>query len=124
VRDAALQPNQIARAALGRGNRGDNRDLAAELVGSSGLAIANALHLGRVQRVDLGPALALLLMANPQRDIEQRSKAVLKCAIAFDLAADIADDAAEPGAQELQLPPGARMDVAPHHDAARLATRK
>jgi hypothetical protein len=29
-----------------------------------------------VQRVDLWPALTLLLMANPQREIEQRAKAV------------------------------------------------
>jgi hypothetical protein len=48
-------------------------DLAAELVGRPGLAFADALHLRRVQRVDLGPALALLLMANPQREIEGAS---------------------------------------------------
>src|SRR3984893_15122529 len=111
-------------SAPGRGDRGDNRDLAAELVGGSGLAFADALHLRRVQRVDLGPALALLLMANPQREIEQRAKAVLKCAIAFYLAANVPDDAAEPGAQELQLPPGAlelmRMRIAPDHDGGAL----
>jgi hypothetical protein len=39
--------------ALGRGDRGDNRDLAAELVGRAGLAFADALHLGGVQRVRL-----------------------------------------------------------------------
>jgi hypothetical protein len=50
-------------AALGGGDRGDNRDLAAELVGVR--AFADALHLGGVQRIDLGPALALLLMADP-----------------------------------------------------------
>jgi hypothetical protein len=63
-------------------------------------------------------------MANPQREIEQRAKAVLKCAIAFDLAANVPDDAAEPGAQELQLPPGAlelmRMCIAPDHDGGAL----
>ena len=37
--------------ALGRGDRGDDRDLAAELVGRPGLAFADALHLGGVQRV-------------------------------------------------------------------------
>jgi hypothetical protein len=44
--------------ALGRGDRGYNRDLAAELIWRSGLAFADALHLGGVQRVDLEPALA------------------------------------------------------------------
>jgi hypothetical protein len=39
-----------------------------------------------VQRVDLGPALALLLEANPQREIEQRAKAILERGIALDLA--------------------------------------
>src|SRR6202521_5055187 len=52
--------------ALGRGDRGDDRDLAAELVGGASLAFADALHLGRVQRVDLRSALTLLFMANPQ----------------------------------------------------------
>jgi hypothetical protein len=31
-----------------------------------------------VQRIDLRPALALLLMAHMQREIEQRAKAVFK----------------------------------------------
>jgi hypothetical protein len=47
--------------ALGRGDRGDNRHLAAELVGRPGLAFADALYLGGVQRVDFGLALALLV---------------------------------------------------------------
>src|SRR5262249_30586344 len=47
-----------------------------ELVRRARLASADALDLGRVQRVALWPALALLLMANPQREIEQRAKAV------------------------------------------------
>jgi hypothetical protein len=57
---------------FGRGDRGDDRDLAAELVGRPGVAFADVLHLGGVQRVDLGPALVLLLMANPQREIKRR----------------------------------------------------
>ena len=64
--------------AFGCGDRGDDRDLAAELVGCPGLAFADTLHLGGVQRIDLGAALALLLMTNPQRQIEQRAKAVLE----------------------------------------------
>jgi hypothetical protein len=65
-----------------------------------GLAFADALDLGGVQRVDLGASLALLLQADPKREIEQRAKAFLARGIVLDLAADIADDAAEPGAQE------------------------
>jgi len=63
--------------------------------------------LGRVQRVDLWPALTLLLMANPQREIEQRAKAVFERCLALDLAANVTDDAAKPRAQKLQFPPRA-----------------
>lgn len=59
-------------------------------------------------------------MAKAQRQIEQRANAILKGAIAHDLAADVPDDAAKPGAQEFELPPGALelmgTRVAPHHD--------
>ena len=40
--------------AFGRGGRRGNRDFAAKLVRCPGLAFADALHLGGVQRVDLG----------------------------------------------------------------------
>src|ERR1700693_565962 len=98
--------------------------LAAELVGGASLAFADALHLGRVQRVDLRSALTLLLMANPQREIEQRTQAILERGIALALAANVPDEAAEPGAQEFELPPGALelvgMRIAPHHDGGAL----
>jgi len=71
------------------------------------LASADALDLGRVQRVDLLPPLTLLLMANPQREIEQRAKAVFDRCVALDLAANVTDDAAKPRAQKLQFPPRA-----------------
>ena len=90
------------------------------------LASADALDLGRVQRADLWPALTLLLMANPQREIEQRAKAVFERCVALDLAANITDDAAKPRAQKLQFPRAFElvgMRVAPHHDGARLASR-
>jgi len=110
--------------ALGRDDRGDDRDLSAELVGRPGLAFADALHLGCVQRVNLGAALALLLMTNPQREIEQRAKAVLERGIVLDLAADVANDAAETGSQEFELSPGAlelmRVGIAPDHDGGAL----
>lgn len=63
----------------------------------SGVALADAFHLGRMR-----PALALLLKADPPREIEQRAEAVLKRGIALDLAADIAGHAAEPGSKELE----------------------
>jgi hypothetical protein len=98
--------------------------VAAELVGGTGLSFADALHLGRVQRVDLRPALTLLLMAHTQRQIEQRAEAVFERCVALDLAADVTDDAAEPRVQELQLPPGALelmgMRIAPDHDGGAL----
>ncbi len=63
-------------------------------------------------------------MPNPQSEIEQRAKAILADAIAFDLAANVPDDAAEPGTQEFELPPGALelvgMRIAPHHDGGAL----
>ena len=72
-----------------------------------------------MQRVDLGGALALLLMTNPPRQIEQRAKAVLERAIAVE-----PNDAAEPGAQEFELSPGAlelmRMGIAPDHGGGAL----
>src|SRR4030095_7727429 len=92
--------------------------------GARAFAAADALHLGRVQRVDLWPALTLLLMANTQREIEQRAKAVFERCVALDLAANVTDDAAKPRAQKLQFPPGAfelvGMCVAPHHDGGAL----
>jgi hypothetical protein len=60
-----------------------------------------------VQRVDLWPALTLLLMANQQREIEQRAKALFERCVALDLAANVADDAAKPRAQKLQFSPRA-----------------
>jgi hypothetical protein len=65
-----------------------------------------------MQRVDLGPVLALLLLADPQRQIDQRAKAILERCVTLDLAPDVADDAAEPGAQEFELAPGALEQVA------------
>lgn len=59
-------------------------------------------------------------MANPQCKIEQRTKAILPCGIALDLAANVADDAAKSRAQEFELPPSALelvgMRIAPHHN--------
>ena len=91
---------------LGRGDRGGNRDPAAGFVRCPSLAFADVLNLGGMQRVDLGPALALLLEANPQREIEQRPKAVRERGVALDLAANVRNDSAEPGSQEFEFAPG------------------
>src|SRR4029450_3828190 len=111
-------------AALGGSDRRRDRDRAAELVGFAGLPFADAFDLRRVQRIDLRPALALLLMAHTQREIEQRAKAIFERCIARDLAPDVTDDAAKPDAQELELAPGALelvgMGVASHHDGSPL----
>jgi hypothetical protein len=56
-----------------------------------------------MQRIDLGSTLTLLLVADPMGEIEQRTKAILERDIAFDLAANVANDASEPGAQEFEL---------------------
>ena len=52
------------------------------------------------------PALTLFLMANPQREIEQRAKVIFELCAAGNLAANVPDDAAEPSAQKLGLAPG------------------
>ena len=61
-------------AAYGRGRRGGDRDLAAELVGRPRFAFADALDLRRMQRIDLEPAPAVVLQADPQRQAEQVGK--------------------------------------------------
>jgi hypothetical protein len=43
------------------------------------------------------------LKADPPREIEQRAEAVFERGIALDFAADIADDATEPDAQEFEF---------------------
>src|SRR3546814_1811098 len=67
---------------LGLGHRGGDRDLAAELVGRPGLALADALDLGSVQAVELPAALALLLAAHlvgpRQRDGEGLSQRFIR----------------------------------------------
>src|SRR5215470_9155866 len=111
--------------ALGCGDWCGDRDLAAELVGGPRLATTDAFDLGCVQRIDLRPALALLLMAHTQRKIEQRAKAIFERCIAGDLAADVTDDAAKARAQEFELSPGALelvgMGVASNHDGGALS---
>jgi hypothetical protein len=111
-------------APFGLGDRGRHRDLAAELVRRPGLPLADAFDLWRVQRVDLGAALPVILKTHPHRQGEQVGKAFLEGLVVRDLTPDIADHAAQPDAQELERAPGplelVRMRVAPDHDRGAL----
>ena len=64
-------------AALGLGRRRRDRHLAAELVGRPGLALADALDLGGVQRIDLVAALAVVLEAHPVSQGQEIGEALL-----------------------------------------------
>ncbi len=106
----------IARHRLGVGDelaspgameRGGERDLHPELVGTMGLALADAFDLGRVQRVDLPSALMLALLAHPARQHERMGEGALEFGLAPDFAHDVANDPAEIGSDRLQRPVGA-----------------
>src|SRR6476469_9440387 len=82
----------------------DDGGLHPELIGRAGFALADTLGLGSMEGIQLPTALALLLGADlagaGERDFERSRDALL----ATDFAADVADQPAEPGAQEAQLP--------------------
>src|SRR4051794_1784169 len=86
---------QYELTAFGLGDRGCHRDLATELVGRPRLTFADAFDLRRMQGIDFVAALAMILMSDAEREIEQRAEARLERVVAGDLAADVADDAAE-----------------------------
>src|SRR5262249_62035984 len=79
-------------------------DLYADLIGGAGLAPADALALGGMERIELPAALAAVLGADLVGPREREGERLLEFVMACDLAADVADDAAEPGAQQAQLP--------------------
>src|SRR5258708_19987023 len=87
-----------------------NADLDAELVRLVCFTLADALHFGRMQAVDLGPALSSLLGAYAARQAQQMSERRLQPAIAVDLAGNIADDAAK---LRLYRPPSPAGPLAP-----------
>jgi hypothetical protein len=60
-----------------------------------------------VQGIDFWPALALLLLTDAPCQHEQLREHRFEPTIAFDLAGDVADDAAEIGAQLFERPVGA-----------------
>jgi hypothetical protein len=76
--------------------------LDAELVGG-GLALADAFGLCGMEGIQLVAALALLLRADLTGACQGDRKGRFRLGVAADLAADIANDPAEPGAQQPQL---------------------
>src|SRR6266853_1205093 len=84
-----------------------NADLDAELVRLVCFTLADALHLGRMQAVDLGPALSALLSTYAPRQAQEMSECGLKPGGAVDLAGNVPDDAAEIGLELAQRPVGA-----------------
>ena len=89
------------RAALAALEGGGDADLDAELVGLVWLALADAFNLGGVQAVDLGAALAAFLRQHASRQREQAGELRFEPWLVFDLADDVANDAAGIG---LELP--------------------
>ena len=83
------------------------RDFHAELVGPMALTLADALDLGRMQRIDFSATLVLALLAHPMRQDERVSKDALQFGLALDLAQNVANDPAEISADRLQRPVGA-----------------
>ena len=106
-------------AALGTPVGGGERDLDAELVRRSRLALADALGLRGEPRIKFPAALALLLPTDLRGPAQGNGEGFLQTLVAFDLTPDIADDPAEAGAQELDLPVHALellgVGVAPGH---------
>ena len=91
-------------AAFGAMERGGERDLDAELVGPMGLALADALDLGRVQRIDLLSALMLKLLAHAAGEHQRVGEDALQCGVALDLAHDVARDPTEISADTSSAP--------------------
>jgi hypothetical protein len=108
---------------------GGDRNLHAELGAGLGLAFADALHLGRVQGVELVAAAVLAPLPQQAGDAPERpGKGGPDGGVVRDLAADVAGQAAEPGAQlpdlTLGLPGTARWISLAASRRARLATRR
>src|SRR5215831_10954393 len=82
---------------------GDDGSLHTELVRRVGLALTDALHLWSVERIQFPTALALLLRADLIGAREWPGEYRLEVRVACDLASDVANEPAEPGAQNAQL---------------------
>src|SRR5207253_6420166 len=71
--------------------------------GCAGLALADALHLRSVEGIQLPAALALLLRTDLIGAREWPGECRLEVRVACDLASDVANEPAKPGAQNAQL---------------------
>ena len=83
---------------------GDDGGLDAELVRRGGLSFADALDLRGMEGIELPAALTLLLRADLRGPAKRERERRLEGWLALDLAADVADDPAQPAAQDTQLP--------------------
>src|SRR5215207_4552833 len=79
---------------------GDDGGLHAEFVRCAGLAFADALHLRGMEGIKLPAALALLLRADLRGPAKREGERLLQRWLALDFAADVADDPAQPAAQD------------------------
>jgi hypothetical protein len=90
-------------AARRAGVGGDDRNLDAELVGGTGLALADAFGLGGMEGIQLPAALALLLGSDLGGARQREGKRRLDVRLAFDLAANVTDQPAQTRAQDAQF---------------------
>jgi hypothetical protein len=78
---------------------GDDGGLGAELIRRGGFASADALHLRGVEGIKLPAALAPLLRADLRSPTKREGERLVQCWQALDLAANVADDPAQPAAR-------------------------
>src|SRR5262245_24486081 len=106
-------------AAAGTAVGRSDRCLHPELVGAASLALADAFDIEGVEGIELEAALTLLLRADLAGPRQRLVEHLLK-ARADDLACDVANDAAQPKAQQAQLSPISiellGVGVAPCHE--------
>jgi hypothetical protein len=74
--------------------RGDT-DLYPELVWPMRFALADALHFRRVQGIDFGSALTLILRQHAPGEVQRPGEDFFELRIAVDASPDVADDAAQ-----------------------------
>ena len=86
-------------AAFGVVERRGDGDLDTELVGSVRFPLADALDLGRMQRIDLLAPLVLALVAHREGQRQRPSEDVFQTRAAFGLAHQVAGHPAEIDAQ-------------------------
>ena len=71
------------------------------------LALADALHFRRVQGIDLGSALTLILRQHAPGEAQRLGKDFFELGVAIDASPDVSDDAAQIGLKPAQASVGA-----------------